>query len=141
MISFSYGAARKGERVAPGTGFRQSIGADSLLCQTGEILSFLTIVCPAHDCVIHKRILDVNEHAKRCIDSRYFLNSQNRHKETTGAPAKFLRNMNSHKSKIKQLRNNALLEFCLFVHFSDERPDTALGKRPAGITKQLLIFR
>jgi hypothetical protein len=48
--------------------------------------------------------------------------------------------MDSHQTKLKQLRNDALLEPGLFVHFANQGPDAFFRKTPARLAKQLLVF-
>ena len=76
MVAVVYSAASEGKCVAAGTGFGQCIGADEVLRQAWQILAFLLIVGPAHESVVHERVLHIDKDAERGIHSGDFLDGE-----------------------------------------------------------------
>ena len=85
------GARRQRERVAAGPGFRQGIRADALLREAGEARLLLRVATPAKQRVDDERVLHVNQHADRGIDTRERFDGEHRVKEGAAGAAVSIR--------------------------------------------------
>src|SRR5439155_24453540 len=86
VVAVVYSAASEGKCVAAGAGFGQCTGADEVLRQAWQILAFLLIVVPAHESVVHERVLHIDKDAERGIHSGAFLDGEHRQEEAAPTP-------------------------------------------------------
>ena len=64
----------------------KGVSADQVLREPRQILALLLLVGPAHDGIVHQRVLHVDENAERRVDPRDLLDRKHRHEEAAVRP-------------------------------------------------------
>src|SRR5689334_19345008 len=140
MIVFFDGARLHRESIRTRTRFAQRVRADTLRSESRQIFRLLIRSAPTNEGVVDERVLHVDENSDRCIDTREFLDGENRSEETCPRAAVFLGSLDAHQSELKTLFEERRVELRNFVHVLDARTQLALGEFAHARAKHRLVF-
>src|SRR5262249_37262134 len=97
-------------------------------------------VAPAQQGVIHKGILHINDDASGSVDPRHLLYGQNGLEELAPAASVLLGNLDAHQAEMKEVMDQFLVEYALFVHLLDQRTDFLVRELADVVAEKDLVF-
>ena len=75
--------------------------------ETREIFRLLGIVAPAHDGIVHDRVLNIDNHAGGGIDCGDLFNRKHALEEVTALSAVFFGNLDAHQTQLEEFLQQA----------------------------------
>ena len=140
LIALQLRASLQRERVGAGVGLAQRIGSHRVSAHPRQVALLLLVGGPAHQRVVHQRVLHIDDHAHRGIDARQLLHRKDGFEECSAAAAVLLRDLDAHQSQFEEVLDQRRLEDALLVHFLNVRSDGFVGKLANGVAKQGFVF-
>ena len=138
--AFELGAGLQGEGVGAGTGFAESVGADSVGGHLRQVALFLFGIAPAQQGVVDQRILHVDDDAGGGVDARQFLDREDGFEKLCAAAAVLLGDFDAHEAELEEFVDEGFVEDTLLVHFFYQRADALVGELADVIAEEDFVF-
>src|ERR1019366_920283 len=87
-----------------------------------------------------QRVLHVDDDPSGSVGARAFFDGEDGFKKLAARAAVLLGNLDAHKSKLKELVDQRVVEHTLLVHFMSKRTNLVLGKLPDVIAKKNFVL-